>query len=152
SDGGLTWSAATYSNIVSVKVEGSLLRLDNNVILFSTPVNTSGPRVDMTLWMSISEAQGWVPQKVVHYGPAGYSDMSLVGLDTLLVAYGEGGETGSLVSGQAADQVPNNSYARIGLERINLRWLQSTDGYQFRWNFNEQPAGTSADTNGPSIQ
>jgi sialidase-1 len=151
-DGGMTWEAPTPTSIVSVKVEGSLLRVNSGMLLFSSPSNAQGNRVEMTLSVSYNDGQSWVTLKVPYFGPSGYSDMTMIGSDTLLLIFGQGDETGSLVSGQSPNLAGTTSFSRIAVYRINLRWLQSTEPYRFEWHFNEQAPGTTANTNGPTIQ
>ena len=99
-DGGITWSTMTLATeILSNRVEGSLLRLDSNVILFASPSSADGTRHDLTIWGSYDDAQSWIKLKDVDFGPSGYSSMVLVGPDTLLLAYTHGFSGGATIGG-----------------------------------------------------
>ncbi|MBI3838328.1 MAG: exo-alpha-sialidase, partial [Planctomycetia bacterium] len=151
-NGGITWTTMSLSTIASSAVEGSLVRLDNNVLLFASPSNDNRARVELTMWISYTNAQTWVKGKVIYFGPSGYSDMTIVGPDTILLEFARGNVGGSLISGGDSSGIGITSFYQIGLARINLRWLQDSDPYQFSWYFNEQPPGTPANNSGPSIQ
>jgi hypothetical protein len=151
-DGGITWGTMSLTQIVSNRVEGSLLRLDSNTIVFASPSSSDGTRRDLTIWASYDNTLNWVKLKDVDFGPSGYSGMTLVGPDTLLLAYNHGFTGGALVGGGSNSGILASSGSKIGLLRINLRFLQSSDPYQFDWYFNEQPPGQPAVINSASIR
>ena len=139
-DGGMTWTTLRRdSRLTTYPVEASLLRVNENTVLLSAPDSTDGTRRQMTIWISRDNMVTWTKTKTVFFGYSGYSDMVLVGPDTVLLAYGRGHANG-------------NSAQSIGLARFNLRWLESADPYQFTWNFNEQLPGERANIEGTSIQ
>ena len=149
-DGGITWSTMQFQvDLTSPPVEGSLLRLNDNVILFVSPSSTGTTdlaRHELTIWISTDDAQHWTTRRVVFFGYAGYSDMTLVGPDTVLVSFARGFQGGSSMFD------PTVSFGEVGLVRINLRELQDTSPYEFSWYFNEKAPGQSASITGPSIQ
>jgi sialidase-1 len=151
SDGGLTWSTMQIElDLSSKEVEGSLLRLNGNVLLFSSLNNAIGnQRHEMTIWISYDEGQNWIRGRTIDFGYAGYSDMTLVGPDTILLTYTRGRINGELFGGVSSTPL---TFAETTLARVNLRWLQSSDPYQFAWYFNELPAGMPATATAPTIQ
>ena len=107
-------------------------------------------RYETRLRLSAQPPQTWTRRKVVFFGYAGYSDMTVVGPDTILLSFARGWLGGL---GQADSRSTSPDFnAEIGLVRINLRWLESTDPYEFNWYFNEQEPGEAADYSGPSLQ
>ncbi len=153
-DGGITWSGMLLEpDLTPYQVEGSVLRLNDNVLLFSSPNSTDKfdeLRHEMTIWLSYDEGQNWSARKVVFFGYSGYSDMTVVGPDTILLSYTRGwnGLQGSAdVASPAVD-----FYAEIGLARVNLKWLESTDPYEFDWYFNEREPGELSNGRGFAIQ
>jgi hypothetical protein len=152
-DGGITWTNMQPENDIKVfQVEGSVVRLNDNVLLFSSPASTDWEdqqRHEMTIWASYDNGQNWVKKKVVFFGYAGYSDMTVVGPDTVLLTFARGW-TGGL--GQADSGNSPDFYGEIGLARINLRWLESDDPYEFDWYFNEKAPGEIADYRGSGVQ
>jgi hypothetical protein len=153
-DGGITWTDMQAENDIGVfRVQGSVLRLNDNVLLFSSPASTDWEdetRHEMSIWASYDNGQNWVKKKVVFFGYAGYSDMTVVGPDTVLLTFMRGW-TGGL--GQADSGVNSPEfYGEIGMARINLRWLESTDPYEFDWYFNEEAPGAISDYRGSGVQ
>ena len=153
-DGGLSWTNMQSQTDLSVfQVQGSVVRLNDNVILFSSPASTSFDdevRHELTIWASYDNGQSWVKKKVVFFGYAGYSDMTVVGPDTVLLTFARGW-TGGL--GQADSGVNSpDFYAEIGLVRFNLAWLDSTDPYEFDWYFNDKAPGETTDYRGFGVQ
>ncbi len=139
-DGGATWTVmARDPRLTTFGVEASLLRVNENTVLLSAPDSSDGTRRQMTIWISHDDMQTWSKTKTVFFGYSGYSDMVLVGPDTVLLAYNRGHANG-------------NSWQSIGLARFNLRWLEDPDPYQFQWNFNEQAPLERANIEGTSIQ
>ncbi len=139
-DGGMTWTnLATDTALTTYHVEGSILRIDANTVLFSAPDSTNNLRHQMTIWVSYDNEQTWVKAKVIDYGFVAYSDMVLIGPDTVLLEY-------------AGGQSVANAFQYIALAAFNLDWLQSSTPYTFNWNFNEQPPGQPANLQGASLQ
>ena len=153
-DGGISWSNMQAENDIKVfQVQGSVVRLNENVLLFSSPASTDWDdevRHEMTIWASYDNGQNWVKKKVVFFGYAGYSDMTVVGPDTVLLTFARGW-TGGLAQADSGVNSPD-FYGEIGMARINLRWLDSTDPYEFDWFFNEEAPGGIADYRGSGVQ
>lgn len=139
-DGGMTWTdMGRAPELTTFDVQATLLRVDANTILLAAPDSQDGTRHQMTLWISHDNAATWTKTQTVFYGYAGYSDMTLVGPGTVLLAYNRGHANG-------------NSWESIGLARFTIDWLESGAVPQFQWNFNEQAPGTAANILGTSIQ
>ncbi len=152
-DGGASWTLqAGQSPVSGFQVEGSSLRLDDNTIVISSPFTYDTgdtERHQMTLWYSQDGfGQTW-KSKVVDFNYSGYSDMTLVGPDTLLLAYTDGNTGGELTGGTNSSP---QSASQIRLVRVNLKWLEdSTTPYEFDWYFNEGAPGQPADRSGPAV-
>ena len=80
-DGGLTWSDI-YSDPVLIEpiCQGSLLTysfsgIKKSILLFLNPADTSS-RQNMTIRMSYDQGKTWPVSKVLHGGPAAYSDLT----------------------------------------------------------------------------
>jgi hypothetical protein len=143
-DGGITWSNVQYTYQLPVSsVEGSLVRLDPNTILFSAPTDPddSGVRQQMTIWASFDNGQTWTKERTINYDFASYSDMVALGNDTALLVFNAGQEPGS-----------DSSYQKEELVKFNLAALESPQPDQFTWTFNEQPIGQAAPIGGSSIR
>lgn len=152
-DGGTTWTDMfPQTQLFVYQVEGSIIRLNDDVLLFASPASTDNfdeIRHELTIWASYDNALTWVKKKVINYGYSGYSDMTLVGPDTILLSFARG-YLGGLGAGDN-NAMGYTFYDEIGLARINLAWLESPDPPQFTWYFNEGAAGTRADSAGYSI-
>lgn len=152
-DGGITWSDIKLETGIRVpSVSGSLLRVNENTLIFSAPHNpltNNQTRNSMSIWISKNNAQTWKLAKTVFFNHAAYSDLTMVGPDTFLLIYDRGHTGGGVVSGTKGD---GDFMAKVGLARVNLRWLESNDPYEFSWYFNEEAAGTPANVGGASIQ
>jgi sialidase-1 len=144
-DGGITWNDLNWDLALPAKpVSGSLLRIDGNVLVLSTLNNAVGnQRHEMTIYLSYDEGEDWVRGRTVDFGYAGYSDMTLVGSDTLLLAYTRGRTGGELFGGSSSTNFIV-TFEEIELAKINLTWLQSTAPYYFDWRFNELAPGLTA--------
>ena len=140
-DGGATWTPLVRDDrLTTYAVEASLLRVNANTVLLSAPDSSDGTRRQMTLWISHDDMVTWTKTKTVFFGYSGYSDMVLIAPDTVLLAYNRGHANG-------------NSWQAIGLARVSLSWLESTeDPYQFTWHFNEKSPGQQANIEGTSLQ
>ena len=77
-----------------------------------------GTRRHLTIWGSYDNATNWVKLKDLDFGPSGYSDMTLVGPDTILLAYNHGHTVGALFGDSGASELGITSYYKIGLLRI----------------------------------
>ncbi len=104
----------------------------------------------MTIWLSYDDGATWSKKKTVYFGFSGYSGMTVVGPDTILLAYNRGRTGGSFVEGDPG--IPPFWFAETALARINLRWLESDDPYQFTYYFNEGQPGQAATITGATIQ
>lgn len=141
-DGGRTWTTMRHEAVLTTPaVEGALLRVNDQVVLFSSPSSTDNSRQKLTIWASYDDTKTWVKKKVLFFGAAAYSDMVLVAPDTVLLVYERG-----------HDGDNTNWFGKIGLARFNMRWLESDDPYQFTWHFNESTAGQEANVFGASVQ
>ncbi len=154
SDGGMSFGAMVPERDLFVyQVEGSMLRLDNGVILFSSPASTDifdEIRHELTIWASYDQGQNWTKLRVIDFGYAGYSDMTLVGPDTVLLTYARSREGGL---GQGDNSALTYEFmSEVALVRFNVDWLLSADPYQFTWFFNEGTPGSKATSTGYSIQ
>jgi sialidase-1 len=115
-DGGATWTAITHEKqLPCPKCQGSLLRYDDQRLLFSNPHppdpkdgKPSGSRVRLTVRTSLDDGQTWPIAKVLHTGPSAYSTLARLPDGTILCLY-ETGEKGP--------------YQMLRLARFNLEWL-----------------------------
>jgi len=90
-------------------VQCSLLRLSTGMIVFSGPDENgpSGPgRSDLRLRFSQDEANNWQDGRLIHIGPAAYSDMVQTDDGLLGVLFENGDATGK------------NAYQRISFARV----------------------------------
>lgn len=93
-DGGLSWGAIRHDPTRPDPIcQGSVISVPGTSglrTLYSS--NPTGPgRTHMTLYRSVDAAKTWTPLKVLHTGPAAYSDLEVTG-DNLFCLY-EGGES-----------------------------------------------------------
>ncbi|MEX0641577.1 MAG: LamG-like jellyroll fold domain-containing protein [Pirellulales bacterium] len=144
-DSGMTWSTIeTVPELQTSPVHASLLRVNENTVLFLAPYaididgGRHGMRQAMTLWVSHDNMTTWTRTKTVFFGYASYSDMVLVGPDTVLLVF-NGGRDG-------LDWVKH-----VYLARVNLRFLEGPQDYQFTWDFNEKAPGQLTELGGASI-
>jgi len=140
-DGGQTWTPMQrIGSMLTSSVQGSILRVNDNTLLFAAPDTTNGMRNRMTLWISQNEGLTWTKTRTVFYGYASYSDMTLIGPDTVLLTFNGGRED-------------ENALRFVKAVRVNLKWLLDTsEPDQFTWHFNDRPVGQRAPLDGPSIQ
>lgn len=152
-DGGLTFSPMTLeTDLGSYQVHGSLLRLNDDVLLFSSPRSVDDNdtvRHEMTIWLSYDDGETWTRRRTIFFGYSGYSDMTVVGPDTVLLTFNRGW-TGGLLPGDSGINA-TEFYQEVGLARVNLRFLESDEPYEFTWHFNDKPIGGIASYNGSSI-
>ncbi|MCB9881278.1 MAG: exo-alpha-sialidase [Planctomycetes bacterium] len=114
SDEGNTWGGFTHDDaLVEPVCQASVLRFsaketarDQDVLLFSNPASTK--RENLTLRASFDGGMTWPVERVLHAGPAAYSDMVLVDGDTLGVLY------------EAGDVSP---YEGLVFARVPLSWI-----------------------------
>ena len=112
-DGGLTWSETTHdAALIEPVCEGSAVRLTDTArfaksrILFSNPASVR--REKLTVRLSYDEAKSWPRRRVLHQGPAAYSDLCVEPDHTVGCLY-ERGE--------------KSAYEHITYARFNLAWL-----------------------------
>ena len=73
-DGGLSWSQPVLDEaLIEPVCQASLIRYRKNLLLFSNPASTKRER--MTVRLSRDEGKTWVAEKVLHAGPAAYSNL-----------------------------------------------------------------------------
>ncbi len=135
-DGGMTWAQA-YSEpqLPEFGCQASVLRYsdpfadDRSRVLFSNPNTTERDRVKMTVRMSYDEGKTWPVARLLHPGPAAYSNLARAADGTILCVY-EGGET------------HRREWIRVA--RFNLEWL--SQGRDAGWPpgkpASSQPAGS----------
>jgi len=119
-DGGESWTPLGLQNdLPGVTCQSSVIAMPNGKkenarILWSGIVASDRPigRRDLTVFLSEDGGQSFPKSRVVHAGPAAYSDMTVVPDGTVLVFY-EGGKS--------------RRYASIRLARFNLDWVTQTD-------------------------
>ena len=102
----------------------------------------------MSIWLSYDDGATWPTRKVVFFGYAGYADMTVVGPDTILLAYNRGRTGGQFIPGGPHSP---RYFDETALARINLRWLESAEPYQFTYFFNEKSPGEPANTTGSDV-
>ncbi len=138
-DGGYTWTDVKIDGrLTTHPVHGSLLRVNENTILFSGPDSSDGTRRQMTIWVSHDDGATWTKTRALSYDYAGYSDMMLVGPDTVLISYNAG-------------HANNYSADYVTLARFNLDWLLRSEPDEFSWYFNEEAPGARANILGTTI-
>ena len=112
-DGGETWSDVKLDEaLIEPVCQASVIRFTDakrhgkNRVLFSNPA--SKQRVRMTVRVSCDECRTWSAGKVIHAGPAAYSDLCVQPDKTICCLYERGERT---------------AYEKITLARFNLAWL-----------------------------
>lgn len=138
-DGGLTWTDVQLDpRLTTFEVHGSLLRINDHTVVFASPYSTDGTRHQLTIWVSFDDGVNWTKTKSLSYDFAGYSDMVLVGPDTVLIAYNAGHA---------------NQYSAdyVSLARFNLDWLLNSEQPVFNWYFNEEAPGGRPNLVGTSL-
>jgi sialidase-1 len=111
SDGGATWSDPEPDNaLIEPVCQASCLRLDLEggppLFLFSNPASTKRER--MTVRLSRDDCKTWSNGKVLHDGPAAYSDLTELSDGTIGCLYERG------------EKAP---YENISFARFSLGWL-----------------------------
>ena len=120
-DGGITWSAVLdEKNLVDPNCQASIVgftskdNLAKNLVrfeemqLFSNPANTE--RTTMTVRISYDQCRTWKVSKMLHCGPAAYSDLAVTSDTTVCCLY----ERGNIHRRES-----------IRLAQFNLAWLTS---------------------------
>lgn len=117
-DGGETFSHFRWEDVLVEPIcQASLVRLtdenqhDRNRVLFANPASTA--REKMTIRLSTDECQSWPIAKLLHAGPAAYSDLAVTadGMIHCLYECGEG-----------------HPYENLRLARFDLAWLVDGEG------------------------
>jgi sialidase-1 len=97
-DGGLTWKDQRLdSSLIEPRCQAALERYswpgptNRSVILFSNPASES-KRVNLTVRASFDEGQTWPVSRVLHAGPAAYSDLAVLANGQIACLY-EAGST-----------------------------------------------------------
>lgn len=115
-DGGATWTESVADNaLIEPRCQGSAIRYTRqprsalNRILFSNPA--SEKREKMTVRLSYDEAKSWEVSRLVHEGPAAYSDLAVLPDSRVGLLYERGME---------------HPYETIVFASMTLEWL--TDG------------------------
>jgi sialidase-1 len=116
SDGGQSWSKPRHHSDVYCPVcQASIVRYSLQPAAATNQLLHSGPggpgRNNMTVRLSRDEGKTWSVAKVIHKGPAAYSDLVVL----------PGGTVGCLY--ERGDKHP---YERVTFDRIPVEWL--TDG------------------------
>ena len=120
-DGGETWSPLHLDqSLPDPTCQASIIRYsdedngERNMILFSNPGGISdadvrqAARTRMTIRLSYDECRSWPVSRLIHAGPAAYSDLAVLREGTILCLY-EGGET--------------HPYERLRLALLDIEWL-----------------------------
>lgn len=111
-DGGLTWSdVRTDSTLIEPICQGSLLNgtiAKKPAMLFINPAHQT-KRVNLTLRTSFDDGHSWAGAKVIHAGPAAYSDLTFY-KKSLGILYECGNE--KPYEGIAFRLIPANSIAK----------------------------------------
>lgn len=106
-DQGATFTGFRWDDtLVEPICQASLVRYDQQYILFANPASTA--REKLTVRLSADEGQSWPVAKVLHSGPAAYSDLAVAADMTICCLYEQG------------DAHP---YERLTLARFDLAWL-----------------------------
>ncbi|WP_248924590.1 sialidase family protein [Paenibacillus hamazuiensis] len=85
-DGGLTWSDIRFDDeLVEPVCQGSVVEDGQGGILFSNPASTL--REKMTVRRSVDGCRTWTVQRVLHEGPAAYSDLAVTRDGAVLILY-----------------------------------------------------------------
>ena len=113
-DGGETWSDVRWHEDVPepASCQGSVIRLTDRRVHDKdrvVMVNPAGPtREKLTLRLSYDECRTWTAGKVLHPGPAAYSDLCVLP-DLTLACFYEAGEV--------------HGYETLRFARLTLEWL-----------------------------
>ena len=113
-DGGLSWSEKVeLDDLPDPDCQGSITRFtdrdshDKNRVVFANCATTEA-RENLTVRVSYDECKTWATSKVVHAGPAAYSDMAVATDMTICCLYERG---------------VSHPYESIRLAQFNIEWL-----------------------------
>jgi sialidase-1 len=85
-DGGVTWSDISLDEaLIEPVCQGSVVEDGRGGILFSNPASVK--RNNMTVKASVDGGRSWRTEKVLHEGPAAYSDLAIAKDGTVLCFY-----------------------------------------------------------------
>jgi hypothetical protein len=117
SDGGLTWDRPfrTVADFTAPVVQGSIARYDEERLMYAVPAHPA-TREAMAVRSSYDEGatwETWQEGKVIHWGPAAYSDLIRLDGDDLGLLY-EAGEA--------------SPYEGIRFARFNRAYLDTPNG------------------------
>lgn len=121
-DGGLTFSPrqvdatlieptlwnGCQASMVRYRAAGPSAGAADDCVLFANPATNVNERVNMAVRLSRDNCRTWPVSRVLHAGPAAYSDITVAPDGTILCLY-EGGD--------------ENPYQTLRLARFNLEWL-----------------------------
>jgi sialidase-1 len=117
-DGGTTFGERRYDDALTEPVcQASMVRLSGvddgepGRVLFANPASTARER--MTVRMSLDECRTWPIARMVHAGPAAYSDLAVAPDGTICLLYERG---------------DGHPYERLTLARFSRAWLEAGDG------------------------
>ncbi|MBI1298460.1 exo-alpha-sialidase [bacterium] len=107
-DDGDSFGDFTYDDtLVEPICQAALVNLpDEKAILFANPASVT--RQQMTVRLSRDDGRSWPVAKVLHSGPAAYSDLAVTGAGEILCLYERG---------------DNHPYEMLMLARFELSWL-----------------------------
>jgi len=113
SDGGESFSSTEWaSELIEPICQASLVRLSTtathgkNRVLFSNPASQRRER--LTVRLSYDECKSWNAGRIVHFGPAAYSDLCVLPDGTIGCFYERGA---------------HSPYEKLTFARFNLEWL-----------------------------
>ncbi len=108
-DDGDSFSQFTYDDtLIEPICQAGLVSLpDENAILFANPASVE--RRNMTVRLSRDDGRTWPVAKVIHAGPAAYSDLAICANGEIVCLY-ERGEEGP--------------YEMLMLARFGVRWME----------------------------
>ncbi len=116
SDGGDSFSSLQFDEtLIEPTCQASLARLtdatchDRARVIFANPASTTRKR--LTVRLSYDECKTWSRGRVLHDGPAAYSDLAVLPDLTICCLYERGTE---------------HPYERLTLARFNIAWLEGT--------------------------
>ena len=95
-DGGLTWTPKKMHDYLPEPiVMGSTARLSSSTTSDQSRILTSLPgsytsRARMTIYMSYDESQTWTEEKILYFGPSGYSELAVLSNGTICCLFERG--------------------------------------------------------------
>ncbi len=113
-DGGQSWSEITYDpTLIEPVCQASMITYNhgrnrnNSLVLFSNPADKKS-RIRMTVRLSYDDGKTWPVSRILHDGPAPYSNLAVLPGGEIVCFY-EGGE--------------KNPYESMIFEKFSLEWL-----------------------------